>query len=175
MVKLELVHKFNPELKRHYFNNYQTVLHCHHYSTLYTQSAFYFNEVGFEGIDIFIKTAEEVFGKFLKDYYQKHQIQNKEDRISIAEQYWKTVGMGIVEILSYEENGGKAVMEYSHIDEGWLKKWGGADKPVNLFTRGFLAGTFAAVFNKEFGSYKVEEVKSIVMGDDISEFQISLC
>ena len=67
-----------------------------------------------------------------------------------------------------------AVMEYSHIDEGWLKKWGGRDKPVNFFTCGFVAAVAALANNKPPRSFSTKENKSLVCGDEVSEFKAVL-
>jgi hypothetical protein len=37
--EFEIDHKFDPIRNRHYMNGVCTVLHCHHYATLYTQLA----------------------------------------------------------------------------------------------------------------------------------------
>jgi predicted hydrocarbon binding protein len=126
------------------------------------------------GIANLVKAGEKIFGDVLKTYYEKNGLDNVEDKVEIAGQYWKTIGMGLIDIKITNESSGVATMEYSHLDEGWLKKWGGADRPVNFFTQGFLAGAFAAIFNKPWDSYGVEESKSLVKGDDVSEFTISL-
>lgn len=169
---LNLVHRFDPGTKRHYLNDCNSVLHCHHYSTLYTQLALHAEEWG--GTRHLVAAGEKVFGDFLRDYYRKYGVDSVPDKTSIAQQYWKSVGMGIVNISTPDETTGKATMDYSHLDEGWLKKWGGFDRPVNFFTQGFLAGAFAAIYNKPFNSYEVRETKSLVKGDDFSEFMITL-
>jgi predicted hydrocarbon binding protein len=168
----QVVHKFDPIKKRHYLNDWNSVLHCHHYSTLYTQLAIDAEELG--GVANLVKAGEKVFGGLLKDYYEKSGVDSVEDRVEVAKQYWKNVGMGLIDITVTGESSGLAQMDYSHLDEGWLKKWGGTNRPVNFFTQGFLAGACAAIFNKPLGSYFVEETKSLVKGDDVSEFAISL-
>ena len=168
----QAVHTFDPTKKRHYLNEWNSVLHCHHYATLYTQLAIDAEELG--GTANLVMAAEKVFGGVLKDYFSKNGVDSVEDRVDIAQQYWKSVGMGLINISMTGESSGSAQMEYSHLDEGWLKKWGGADRPVNYFTSGFLAGASAAIFDKPLGSYIVEETKSLVKGDDVSEFTISL-
>jgi predicted hydrocarbon binding protein len=170
-LSFQVVHKFDPTKKRHYLNDRNSVLHCHHYATLFTQLAIDAEDLG--GIANLVKAGEKVFGEVLKTYFNKNGIDSVEDRVEIARQYWKTIGMGLVDISITDENSGVAKMDYSHLDEGWLKKWGGADRPVNFFTQGFLAGVFGAIFDKPMGSYGVEETKSLVKGDDVSEFTIS--
>jgi predicted hydrocarbon binding protein len=169
---LNLTHRFDPSVRRHYLNDALSVLHCHHYATLYTQLALDAEDLG--GVKNLIETGAEVFGRFLRDYYAKQEIASAADRIDIARQYWKTVGMGLIDISSSDEKSGTATMDYSHLDEGWLKKWGGIDRPINFFTQGFLAGVFSAVYDKGPDSYEVSEIKSLVKGDAVSEFAITM-
>jgi predicted hydrocarbon binding protein len=170
--EFHLAHSFDPVSKRHYLNDNNSVLHCHHYSTLYTQLALEFE--GFGGVEQLIQVGEEVFGGILKSYFQTNAVDSLPDRISLAQQYWKEVGMGLVNISMPDEKAGTAKMEYSHLDEGWLKKWGNIDRPVNFFTQGFLAGACAAIYDKPFNSYLVEETNSLVRGHDCSEFVVTL-
>lgn len=170
--ELKTDHKFDPNLNRHYLIGRQSVLHCHHYSTLYTQVAFLAHDM--DGVKNLKESGEEVFGDLLKEYFQKNAVGSADERLRIAELYWKAVGMGLIEISSSDESGGAAQMSYSHLDEGWLKKWGAPAEPVNLFTRGFLAGAFSAIYGKPNGTYRVEETKSLAKGDDVTEFRISL-
>jgi len=171
-VQLKLEEHFDPERKRHYTNGHQTVYHCHHYSTLYTQLAV---ELEGEGaVDIMLSVADESFGGWLKDYFESQGVTDREERTRLAELYWKNAGMGLVSIETSDEGSGTATMPYSHLDEGWLKKNKPTDRSVNFFTQGFLAGAFAAIYDKPHGSYQVVETKSLVTGDDESAFEIKL-
>lgn len=170
--ELKLTHRFDQAARRHYLNDTLSVLHCHHYATLYTQLALDAADLG--GISSLVGASAEVFFEFLKDYYQTEGITSPADRIDIAQQYWRQVGMGLIKISTSDEKSGNAVMEYSHLDEGWLKKWGGVDTPINFFTQGYLAGVFAAAYDKIPDSYEVTEIKSLVKGDDVSEFGVVL-
>jgi hypothetical protein len=171
-VSLVINHRFDPASKKHYLNEWNTVLHCHHYASLFTELAMC--TAGFGGIEKLVQTGEKVFGAWLKDYYSKQLVQDVNTRREIAEEYWRTMGMGLIRILTSGSSKGTATMEYSHIDEGWIKKFGGYQKPVNFFTCGFLAGAFEAMYDKPFGSYTVEETASLVKGDAVSRFEIEL-
>src|SRR3989339_1192779 len=121
-------HTFNKNNNRHYLNNWCTVLHCHHYATLMTQLALYADQ--FKGEQILKQTSEDVFYAVLADYFSGNDIQKKEDKVSIARDYYRFIGMGLIDFVE-TGNTIQAKMEYSHIDEGWLKKWGNYKKPVN--------------------------------------------
>ncbi len=170
--EINLEHTWDPGLKRHYTNGKQTVWHCHHYATLYTKLALETKDEG--GVDLFVQTGAEVWGDFLKDYFQKEGVSAVEDRIELARQYWKTIGMGLLSIESSAPESGTASMEYSHIDEGWIKKWQGSNQPVNLYTQGFLSGAFSTIYDKPIGAYAVTETASLAKGDDACRFEILL-
>jgi len=70
--------------------------------------------------------------------------------------------------LSGSAAGGEAKLLHSHVDEGWIRKWGKHDKFINHFTCGYCAAVFAAAFDKPARSYQVSEQTSIVVGDDVS-------
>ena len=64
-------------------------------------------------------------------------------------------------------------MVHSHVDEGWIKKWGKRDEPVNFIGSGYIAALFAAVLGKSTRSFDVKETASIVSGADKSEFVVA--
>ena len=133
---LNLVHRFDPDTKKHCLNNWNTVLHCHHYAVTFTELAH--SAGSFDGIKKMVASAEQVFGMWLKEYYHQEAINPVVERAPAAEQYWKTIGMGLIWIVVDGPAGGRASMDYSHIDAGWLQKIGSGDYPVNFITRGFL-------------------------------------
>ena len=63
-------------------------------------------------------------------------------------------------------------MDNSHVDEGWIKKWGNRDKPVNFIGQGYVAAALAAIYDLPAGSYDVYETQSIVSGADTSRFSL---
>ena len=171
-IELEIDHKFDPVKNRHYLNGDCTVLHCHHYSTLYTQLAL--DATDFEGVRHLTETSEDIFYEVLKRYYEEKCITDIAEKVEIAQQYWQASGMGLIRFTGVGKYEVVAEMEYSHIDEGWLKKWGGADKPVNFFTVGFVAAVAALVNNKPPRTFKAKETKSLACGDEKSEFKAFL-
>ena len=68
---LKIDHKFDPISKRHYLNDIQSVYHCHHYTSLYTQLAIDAKET-----ELLALSAEESFFEVLSTYYKKNNHRN---------------------------------------------------------------------------------------------------
>jgi hypothetical protein len=162
-------HKFDPATNRHYLNGNVSVLHCHHYTTLYTQLAIDAKET-----DLLESVSEETFYTVLKDYYEEHKVSDIKEKIELACQYFAAVGIGKMEILFAGNFSGEVVLLRSHIDEGWIKKWGTYDKPVNYITAGFISALFDLLFDAPVGTYKVNERESIAMGAEKSVFSVQM-
>lgn len=170
--KTEIVldQKFNTQSCRHSMNGFDFVLHCHHFTTLYSRLA---DDCGMlDGKTLLAEVAEDVFGDVLSSYFRDNQIQSVEDRIAIAEQYYAVTGMGLMKVLCAGTESGEVELKFSHVDSGWIKKWGKRDVPVNFITCGYIAGMFSAVYGKPSRSFSVLETQCIVSGADSSKFEI---
>lgn len=159
--------KYDPTRKRHYLNNELIVLHCHHYSTLYTQLAIDAGETA-----LLSEVAENSFYKILIDYFEDKNITSLEDKIEIACQYFAAVGLGKMQVNNISDYSGEVELIHSHVDKGWITKWGNYDKPVNYISGGYIAAMFSAITGDPKGTFKTMEVKSIVKGDNTSIFKI---
>lgn len=170
--KTELVlnKKFNPSTCRHFVNDAMTVLHCHHYSTLYTQLAM--DCSFFDAKELLADSMEEAVYPMFTDYFHKNNICSKGDRFKICEEYFVFMGLGRFRLEFAGKVSGKVVLETSHVDQGWLKKWGKNHEPVNYISAGFIAAMFAAVYDLPEKSYTVKESQSIACGADYSVFNI---
>ncbi|OGS36909.1 MAG: hypothetical protein A2293_13475 [Elusimicrobia bacterium RIFOXYB2_FULL_49_7] len=160
-------HIFDSKNKRHYNNGVLSVLHCHHYTSLYSQLAIDAKETM-----LLTDVAEDAFYVPLVDYFTANHIDSLAEKIELACQYYAFLGMGKMTVTSLGEDSGVVELANSHLDEGWKKKWGTYDKPVNYITAGFIAALFAAVLNKSVRSFTVSEVASIVMGAKQSLFNV---
>ena len=166
---IRLDHNFDRQRCRHYLNGEVYVLHCHHYATLYSQLA---DDCGMlDGKKLLSEVAEDTFYDELSKYYRDHNVQGTEDRIAVAEQYYARTGLGKMQVRCAGTDGGEVELLHSHVDEGWIKKWGKRDKPVNFITCGYIAGMLSAVFGKPRRSYVVIETQSLVKGNERSLFQ----
>ena len=173
MADLKLERKFDIKRKRHYLNNNLTVLHCHHYATLFTQLALDARDL-VDGTRILKESIEDVFFEVLSNYYKENGITAHKDRWDIAFQMFSAVGMGKMGLVSGDIHGGEIDMPHAYVDEGWVKKWGKYKAPVNFIGAGYISGMFSAVFDKPTRTYKVTETLSEVMGAEKSHFKVTL-
>ncbi len=153
---------FDDKTYRHYMNGFLSVLHCHHYLCLTTKMALDFDVIG--GVRILMETAEDTIRPLFDDYISKNRVTSFKDRILMGMEYYAIMGLGRMKV-SANEQGGKVQLLRSHVDQGWLKKWGKNDKHINYFTRGYVAAMFAAALDKPARSFTVTELESIVTGD----------
>ena len=169
--QLVLDHKFDPESCRHTMNGAVSVLHCHHYASLYSRLA---ADCGMlDGKALLSEVAEDTFYATLVAYYDQHQVSAVVDRIAIAEQYYASTGLGQMKVACAGPESGEVELPHSHIDEGWIKKWGNQDASVNFVTCGYIAGMFAAIFGRASRTFSVKETASIVAGAECSKFTVT--
>jgi hypothetical protein len=161
---------FDKNNYRHYMNGFHTVLHCHHYMTLTTKAAFDYQAIG--GLQILVEAAEDSIRPVLDDYFAKNTVSDPRSRLNAGAEFYAVMGMGKMAI-SGDHAKAQAILTRSHVDQGWIKKWGPTNTSVNHFTCGFIAAIFAATYNKPPRSYQVTELSSIVKGDAQSSFSIT--
>lgn len=168
---LDVQFTFDNTTYRHYMNGFLSVLHCHHYLSLTAKSAIDFDRIG--GKRILIESAEDSMRPLFDDYLTKHGITDPAARLAVGADYYPVMGMGLMQVQG-SSLGGQVTLTRSHMDQGWIKKWGTSDKPVNFVTQGYIAAMFGAAFQKPARSYQVTETASIVKGDPQSRFLITL-
>ncbi len=168
-VVYEVNQTFDKQKMRHYFNGECSVLHCHHYATLFTQLAT--DAQDFQGPTHLAEASAETFYPILKKRFKEQQVSDVSDRISLVEQYYSLVGLGRVK---FQCSDGYAAVEmgHSHVDEGWLKKWGPRDSRVNFMGEGYIKAACAAIFDlNNWNNISVQETQSIVCGASTSRFE----
>jgi predicted hydrocarbon binding protein len=95
------------------------------------------------------------------------------DKCNVGREYFSVFGLGKM-IVSGNDKGGEVRLVRSHIDEGWVKKWGNHDKPINHFACGYIAAMFGAAFDKPLNTYAVKEAASIAVGDPENKFIVKI-
>lgn len=172
MADLQFNQRFDNTTKLMYVNNIPSVMHCHHYTTNFIDLALQFEEMG--AVEKMINAAEDSFFLLFKKYFITEKIESKEDKKQICEEMYAALGLGAMKIKHFSEKEGSAELHHSHIDEGWLKKFGKIDRPINFITLGFLKAVFNTIFSKTIRAYKVIEEESLVLGAEKSRFSIQL-
>lgn len=170
--KTELVlnKEFDAKSCRHKIDGNTVVLHCHHFATLYTQLAMDCSML--DAKVLLAECSEDVWAEFLSGYYCAHGISSTAERIALAEQTYAASGLGKMRVACAGPESGEVTIEHSHVDEGWINKWGKNDTPVNFIGAGFIAALFAAVFDKPVRSYFATETQGIVCGAPCSRFTV---
>jgi len=168
--ELVLSKAFDAKFCRHKINGNTAVLHCHHYAALYTQLALDCSML--DAKTLLAECSEDAWEEFLSGYYRTQSISGIVERIALAEQTFAAVGLGRMRVISAGLESGDVILEHSHVDEGWIKKWGNHDTPVNFIGSGFIVALFAAVFDRPTRSYVATETQSIVCGAACSRFNV---
>lgn len=169
-MSLQIDLTFDDTTYRHYTNGFLTVMHCHHYMTLATRLAEQFSDLG--GERILAESAEDALRPLLDDYIKKHGISDPDERLKIGQEYYAAIGMGKM-AASGDSHSGSVTLTHSHIDQGWVMKWGERPTPMNYWTQGYIAAMFGAAFDKPPRSFAVEERESLVSGAPHSTFLVT--
>ncbi len=168
MIRFE--QRFDRRMMFQYINDEPSVLHCHHYATLFTKVAIDQEKLG--GPRLLSEAMEDAFYLVLKKYFIHEEMTREEERVRAAEEYCTLIGLGKIK-MQYGPTGGSAEMFHAHVDEGWKQKWPAPDRPVNFIGQGFIAAVFASVSDRPPRSYSVEETASIALGAPVSRFIVT--
>ncbi len=161
-------HYFDQKRNRHYLNGVLSVLHCHHYTSLYTQLAVDAGET-----ELLKETARDTFRDVLDGYFRENpEVDTLQAKLEIACQYYGLLGLGVMKVLFLGDDSGEVEVPSSHTDSGWIKKWGQYDKPVNYITAGYVEAMFESVLGVAPRSFMATETQSIVMGANTSKFKV---
>ena len=162
---------FHEDRSRHIADGMTVVLHCHHFASLTTQLA---NDCSFiDAKKLLAECAEDAFYNVLTDYYHENNVTSIRERIHAGERYFSECGLGKMKVNFAGLYSGEAKLMHSHVDEGWVKKWGAAHEPVNHIGCGFVTALFSSVFDKPVRTYSAKEIQSIVCGADYSIISVS--
>jgi hypothetical protein len=170
-VECEFNQEFDPKYMYQYVNNEISVMHCHHYATLFTKLAIDMDKK-LDGARLLKESMEESAYLTLQRLMLTQKVISHNDKVDIAQQYFGLSGLGQLQ-LKVKSNGGSARLMHSHVDEGWIKKWRKEKKPVNFIGQGYIIAAFSVINGRSIGTYEIEETRSIVKGDRYSEFTIT--
>ncbi len=146
-------------------------LHCHHYNCGLVKTL---EEM--EGIDarsIIIRVAQEEFHDNFTRYILNHLSgAPAEEKLKAAAELYRFMGFGRIDLSGLNKSGGKAYADSSYYVTGWLAKYERRTTPVCHLTCGFLGGILSAVYEKPLNTYRVEETRCMITGQERCEFLI---
>jgi hypothetical protein len=146
-------------------------MHSHHYLALITKLAEDLADIN--GTKLLAEVVEDSMKAIFDDYIKKNGLISPMDKCNVGREYYSAFGLGKM-VVTGNESGGEVRLVHSHIDEGWVMKWGNNDKPINHFTCGFIAAVFASAFDKPARSYTVTETTSMASGASEGKFVVKL-
>ncbi|MGB3210057.1 MAG: hypothetical protein WBB19_05055 [Desulforhopalus sp.] len=131
-------------------------LHCHHYNlnlqkTLETS-------LGADGALLLYQASEESsYASFTSFLMQHPKITTIKSKLEIASTSYQYCGLGIIKFNHIGPEGGRVVSPHSHHVTGWLAKFGRRSTPGCFFSRGWIAGVLAVIYDKHIGYFFVDE------------------
>jgi hypothetical protein len=170
-MSLNVEFHLDNETYRNYLNGHPVVMHSHHYLALITKLVEELGDIG--GQQILMDVVEESMRAIFDDYIQKNGLTTPIQKCNVGREYYSVFGLGKM-IVTGSENGGEVRLVRSHIDEGWVSKWGPHNKPINYFTCGYIAAVFGAAFGKPLKGYTVTETASMAGGETEGKFIVKL-
>jgi hypothetical protein len=163
--------RYDHDRCRHVADGQTLVLHCHHFAILTTQLA---NDCALlDAKKLLAQCAEDAFYPVLANYYRKRDIRELRERVGVAERYYAEAGLGALRVKSAGQCFGEVELAYSHVDAGWLKRWGKADQPVNHIGCGYVTALFSALYDRQRRAYAARERQSIALGAKLSVITVT--
>lgn len=151
--------------------NEPAIFHCHHYNC-YLQAVIQDTEEYLPNVnDILKNTAQEISYQQFSNYFN-NTITDKSLRKQIVEDYFSFAGFGKIDLSEISQTGGELQTNSDHYGIGWKSKFTKSQKPVSLFTAGFLAGAIEAIYDHPSGHFECQQHKCLAMGDEYSSFKI---
>ncbi len=148
-------------------------MHCHHYNI--NLQKMLEETLDAEGVACMLAAAERssyaMFQGILAEYPGIKTIKSK---LEFAGTLYQHCGLGVTNLQGATPEGGHLTSSSSHHVTGWLAKNGLRQTPGCHFTRGWIAGALAAVFEKPLGYFQVEEISCKMMRRSVCEFMVTL-
>lgn len=137
-------------------------MHCHHYNINLQKTVE--ETLGDDGIRLLYRSAEEAAYSGLKSLLEQYRdIHTDKSKLEMAAMMYQNCGFGVIHLQDIKPGGGSFTSPSSHHVTGWLAKHGKRDTPGCHFTRGWVGGAMAAIFDRSPGYYVVEELQCKMM------------
>ena len=141
------------------------IFHCHHYINYLQRSILDADYIDSE--PFLIGSAADAVYNQLKSLCQGH---NEADAKSLAEQMYKAFGYGLINLSEMNEEGLEMKTFKSFFSKTWPLKFGAASKPIDYYTRGYLAAAYAVIYQCPLSQVHVEQTTCMACGDEFNHF-----
>lgn len=158
-----------------YLGDAHLVLQCHHYNALLCQTLLL--APGFDGRDLLFRVSVEEFHHILEEAVRQSGLTPPYDEkafFALAEEVYRTFGLGVLDFSQIDENGGEVICLSSHMATACLKKWGKQPDPADDFGRAFTAAAWALAYGRNAADCRVEQVRCIACGDSECLFRLEV-
>ncbi len=139
------------------------IFHCHHYLTNLQRTILDADYI--DSRPFIIGSAADAIYNQLSNLCEDL---NQQDSKEMAEDIYKTFGYGLIDLSTMDENGIELTSTKSIFSKTWELKFGKSDKPVDYYTTGFLAATYAVIYNKKLTEVNAQQTTCIACGDAIN-------
>jgi hypothetical protein len=102
------------------------------------------------------ESSYDGLASFLEHFPKINTVKSKLELASTSYQY---CGLGIINFSQIVPEGGRIVSPHSHHVTAWLAKFGKRETPGCFFSKGWIAGALAVIYEKPRRSYRVEELE----------------
>lgn len=145
------------------------IFHCHHYITNLQRTI----------LDAdYIDSSRFLIGSAADSvYYQLTNLckgLNVEESKKMAEDIYKCFGFGLIDLECMDENGCELKTTNSFFSKTWEMKFGKRSEPIDYYTSGFLAATYAVIYNKELKDIRAIQTSCLACGDEVNTHVIKL-
>lgn len=145
------------------------VFHCHHYITNLQRTI----------LDAdYIDSARFLIGSAADAVY--HQLNTLCEGLTLqaskimAQDIYKTFGYGLIDLRDMDEQGGVIRTTKSFFSKTWEMKFGQSAKPIDYYTTGFLAATYAVLYDKPLSDIFAQQTTCLACGDAYNTFVVRL-
>lgn len=145
------------------------VFHCHHYITNLQRTILDADYI--DGAKFLIGSAADSVYNQLTNL--SHGLTLEESK-KMAEAIYKTFGYGLIDLDCMDENGCELTTTKSFFSKTWKMKFGESKKPVDYYTCGFLAATYAVLYKKELKDISAIQTTCLACGDEFNTFKIEI-
>ena len=137
-------YKFDEQHNCLFIGGEAMVFHCHHYITNLQRTIL--DAQYLDSSQFLIGSAADAVYCQLTNLCQGLSLDESKQ---IAQDIYKTFGYGLIDLSCMDENGCELKTTKSFFSKTWEMKFGKVSNPVDYYTSGFLAATYAVLYDKD--------------------------